>query len=277
MTAASLPPSAALEGHGIAHHYRRIGSGRGGRVEVLRGVDISIPTGAALGIVGRSGSGKSTLLRILLGLERPRAGSVTVGGAPLRARSVRRLRPFRRHVQYIPQDPASSLDPRMTVLQLVSDPLRRLSVSGDHRSLAAEALDRVRLGAGFLRRRPAELSGGQAQRVAIARALATGARILLADEPVSGLDRPLRDEVLDLLGEIVHEHGVGVAFVSHDLEAVAVLCATSVVLSGGRIVEHGPTPRILADPREPATREILNARPVLRTSPPGPRAVESIA
>ncbi|MGB4778941.1 ATP-binding cassette domain-containing protein, partial [Microbacterium sp.] len=116
------------------------------------------------------------------------------------------------------------------------------------------------------RRRPAELSGGQAQRVAIARALATGARILLADEPVSGLDRPLRDEVLQLFGQIVGEQGVGVGFVSHDLDAVSLLCGTSCVLAGGRIVERGPTLELLSHPRHEATREIVDARPCLRAS-----------
>lgn len=268
MSAPSYAPDAALKGSGLRHHYQRDHGGllwRTSRVDVLAGVDITIATGEAIGIVGRSGSGKSTILRILLGLEQPTDGAVTIGGELLPKRSVRALRPFRRHVQYIPQDPAGSLDPRMTVYQLVSDPLRCLDVPGDHRRLVTEALDGVRLGGSFLGRRPAELSGGQAQRVAIARALATGARILLADEPVSGLDRPLRDEVLHLLGETVRERGVGVGFVSHDLEAVRSLCSTALMLSAGRIVERGPAARLLSDPQHEATRRIVRSRPELRT------------
>ncbi|MFT4008596.1 MAG: dipeptide/oligopeptide/nickel ABC transporter ATP-binding protein [Nocardioidaceae bacterium] len=261
-------PDAALEAVGLHHHYRRISTSplrRGEHVHVLSGLDLTIPTGEAIGIVGRSGSGKSTMLRILLGLERPDRGLVRIGGHPLTRRGAQARRAFRRHVQYIPQEPATSLDPRMTVEQLVTDPLRRLGVPGDHRVIVAAALDSVRLPAAFLGRRPAELSGGQAQRVAIARALATGARILLADEPVSGLDRPLRDEVLALFAQIVGEQGVGVGFVSHDLDAVSLLCGTSCVLAGGRIVEQGPTLELLTNPRHEATCSIVDARPRLRT------------
>ncbi|MFT4234983.1 MAG: ATP-binding cassette domain-containing protein [Microbacterium sp.] len=259
---------AALEAVALRHRYRRVSGSpfrRSEHVHVLTGLDIRIGTGEAIGIVGRSGSGKSTMLRILLGLERPDAGEVRVGDAPLPSRSGA-LRAFRRHVQYIPQEPATSLDPRMTVHQLVTDPLRRLGVPGDHAAIARGSLDAVRLPGDLLRRRPAELSGGQAQRVAIARALATGARILLADEPVSGLDRPLRDEVLQLFGQIVREQGVGVGFVSHDLDAVSLLCGTSCVLDSGRIVEHGPTLDLLTHPRHEATRAIVDARPRLRAS-----------
>lgn len=260
-------PDAALEAVGLTHRYRRFSASpfhRAEHVHVLTGLDIRINPGEAIGIVGRSGSGKSTMLRILLGLERPDSGAVLVGGKPLRASRDRRMRPFRRHVQYIPQEPATSLDPRMTVEQLVTDPLRRLEVPGDHRTIAREALAGVRIGSQFFQRRPGELSGGQAQRVAIARALATGARILLADEPVSGLDRPLRDEVLQLFGEIVREQGVGVGFVSHDLDAVRLLCGHSCVLADGQIVESGPTVDLLSRPQHEATRSIVEARPRLR-------------
>ncbi|ALJ20668.1 ABC transporter ATP-binding protein [Microbacterium sp. No. 7] len=272
MSTLAYAPDAALEAVGVHHRYRRAGASpfrRSEHVHVLTGLDITIGTGEAIGIVGRSGSGKSTMLRILLGLERADAGTVRVGDATLDVRSARALRAFRRHVQYIPQEPATSLDPRMTVEQLVTDPLRRLGVPGDHRAIVQDALNGVRLPSALLRRRPAELSGGQAQRVAIARALATGARILLADEPVSGLDRPLRDEVLQLFAQIVREQGVGVGFVSHDLEAVSLLCGTSCVLADGRIVETGRTAELLAHPRHEATAAIVDARPRLRTAPAG--------
>lgn len=269
MSAVAYAPDAALEGIGLSYRYRRASGSLFARTEhvhVLSGLDIRIATGEAVGIVGRSGSGKSTMVRILLGLERPTGGEVRVGERLLDVRSAGGLRPFRRHVQYIPQEPATSLDPRMTVEQLVTDPLRRLGVPGDHRALVKQALEGVRLPAQLMKRRPAELSGGQAQRVAIARALATGARILLADEPVSGLDRPLRDDVLQLFRQIVREQGVGVGFVSHDLDAVALLCPRSCVLADGRIVEQGPTRDLLTNPQTEATCAIVDARPRLRTS-----------
>lgn len=269
MSAVAYAPDAALEGVGLSYHYRRAGGSlfrRTEHVHVLTDLDIRIATGEAIGIVGRSGSGKSTMLRLLLGLERPTGGEVRVGASPLAAHSPQGLRPFRRHVQYIPQEPATSLDPRMTVEQLVGDPLRRLGVPGDHRALVRHALDGVKLPQNLVSRKPAELSGGQAQRVAIARALATGARILLADEPVSGLDRPLRDEVLHLFGQIVREQGVGVGFVSHDLDAVALLCPRSCVLAEGRIVEQGPTVDLLTNPQTEATWAIVAARPRLRAA-----------
>ncbi|HMR48094.1 MAG TPA: dipeptide/oligopeptide/nickel ABC transporter ATP-binding protein [Arachnia sp.] len=277
MSATAYAPDAALVAKGLTHRYRRLSSSpfrRPEHVHVLTGLDIRIGTGEAVGIVGRSGSGKSTMLRILLGLERPDSGEVWVGDELLRLRSGRGLRSFRRHVQYIPQEPATSLDPRMTVEQLVVSPLRRLGVPGDHRELARRALAGVQLDARFLHRYPGELSGGQAQRVAIARALATGARILLADEPVSGLDRPLRDEVLQLFGDIVREEGVGVGFVSHDLDAVRLLCGHSCVLSEGRIVETGATAELLSNPTHEATRAIVEARPRLRAGGPAPGRAE---
>lgn len=229
-------------------------SGRG-VVPAVRDVTFSVAPGETVGLVGRSGSGKSTLLRTLLALERPTRGEVRLEGAAVPRGGRRRMRAFRRHVQYVPQDPGGSLDPRMTVEQLVTDPLRRLRVDGPYEARALAALDGVHLSSTLLPRRPAELSGGQAQRVAIARAIATGSRILLADEPVSGLDLPLRDQVLDLLAELVAVRGIGVVFASHDLGAVARLCGHGVVMAGGRVVETGPPRVLLQEPSHAADRK----------------------
>ncbi len=166
-------------------------------------------------------------------------------------------------MQAVPQDPGASLEPRMTVRQLIREPLRRLDVAGDHAAIVARALDDVGLAASLADRRTRELSGGQAQRVALARAIATSPGILLADEPMSGVDLPLRDRIIELLGDLVRERGLGLVLVSHDLDAVARLCGRSVVLAGGRIVEEGPTGRLLADPAHPATRELADAVPRL--------------
>lgn len=245
----------------MSHAYP--GSGRRGTrrgaVPALTDVSFAVMPGETVGLVGRSGSGKSTLLRVLIALERPTHGQVQLGTRQVAPGSVRTMRWFRRRVQYVPQDPASSLEPRMTVDQLVREPLCRLRVAGDHRALVGAALDSVGLTTGYLPRRPRELSGGQAQRVAIARAIVTGPEFLLADEPVSGLDRPLRNQVLTLLRALSTERGLGLVFVSHDLDAVSRLCYRSVVLSAGRVVEEGPTHQLLTAPTHPATRELVDA------------------
>ncbi|MFD1845213.1 dipeptide/oligopeptide/nickel ABC transporter ATP-binding protein [Arthrobacter flavus] len=227
---------------------------------ILQGVSLEVSSGTSLGLVGRSGSGKSTLLRALLALEEPDSGSVTLQGRPVRPGSLRSLRWFRRMVQYVPQDPASSLDPRMTVGQLLREPLVCLGIDGQHSTMIREALGRVALSGSTSGKRPFELSGGQNQRVAIARALVVTPSLLLADEPVSGLDLPLRNQVLEVLQLLVNEQGLGMLFVSHDLDAVAAICAETAVLANGRIVEHGHTAQILDHPRHEATRALNVAR-----------------
>lgn len=229
----------------------------------LDGVSLSVAAGQSIGLVGSSGSGKSTLLRTLLALEKPDAGTVELDRTPVRAGSTGSLRWYRRMVQYVPQNPAGSLDPRMTVQQLLLEPLRQLQVCGNHHAIIRETLERVDLEPVHLGRRPRELSGGQNQRVAIARALVASPRILLADEPVSGLDLPLRNTVLALLDRLVRRDGLGLLFVSHDLAAVAQLCTRTMVLASGRIIEEGPTPQVLTSPRHPGTRELIAAVPRL--------------
>lgn len=228
--------------------------------EILHGVSLDVSPGRSLGLVGGSGSGKSTLLRTLLALERPDSGSVTLHGRTIHPGSLKSLRWFRREVQYVPQDPASSLDPRLTVEQLLREPLVCLGVDGQHSARIRDALARVELPATASGRRPFELSGGQNQRVAIARALVVSPAILLADEPVSGLDLPLRNQVLDVLQMLISEHGLGLLFVSHDLDAIAAVCTRTAVLDDGRIVEEGPTGQILNDPQHATTRGLNAAR-----------------
>jgi peptide/nickel transport system ATP-binding protein len=219
--------------------------------------------GERVGLVGVSGSGKSTLLRILLALDAPDAGAATYRGRPVRPARTGALRWYRREVQYIPQDPASSLDPRMAVADLVAEPLARLRVPGDRRTAVAAALDRVGLPSGTAERRAGELSGGQAQRVAIARATVTGPALLIADEPVSGLDLPLRDQVVALLDRMCTDTGMALLLVSHDLSVIAALCRRTAVLAGGELVEDQPTADLLATPEHPRTRELLEAVPEL--------------
>lgn len=246
-----------LRGTGLTRTYRT----RSGEVTAVSGVDLEVREGEALGVVGPSGSGKSTLLSLLLAVERPDRGEVLFDDMPLIGRQ--RIRRARQAVQYVPQDPASSLDPRRSVERQLLEPLRRFRVPGDHAQLVRDALEQVGLGAEHLGRRAHELSGGQAQRVAIARALVTRPRILLADEAVSGLDLPLRNQVLDLLQDQHVRRGLGLLFISHDLTAVRSLCERALVLDRGRVVEEGPAGRLLESPRHPITQELVDAVPRL--------------
>lgn len=230
----------------------------------LDGVDLDIGAGETLGLVGRSGSGKSTLLRLLLALDTPDTGSVSCQGRAVRPAGASSLRWYRRLVQYVPQDPATSLDPRARALDLVLEPLLRLRVPGttaQHRQRAGECLEAMGLRASLHHRRPAELSGGQAQRVAIARAIAPRPRLIIADEPVSGLDLPLRAQVVQVLAAASAE--TGLLLVSHDLSVVAGLCHRTLVMHEGRVVEDRPTAALLAGPQHPQTRLLIEAVPRL--------------
>lgn len=256
----------SLSAVGITHRYDRSRTWfrrSGAAQHALSDVTFEVAAGECVGIVGRSGSGKSTLLKVLLALERPSEGRVLLGDSDVRAGSPSRVRWFRRRVQYVPQEPGSSLEPRMTVAQLISEPLKRLDVPGDHRRLTAAAVDDVGLSSSMLQRRPAELSGGQAQRVAIARAIVSQPDFLLADEPVSGLDLPMRNHVITLLQQLTTHRTLGLVFVSHDLDAVSRLCGRSVVLASGCLVEAGPTAALLTQPRHQATQELVDAIPAL--------------
>ncbi|MBP2369553.1 ABC transporter ATP-binding protein [Pseudonocardia parietis] len=228
-------------------------------IRALRGVELDLGCGERVGLAGPSGAGKSSLLRILLGLDRPDRGTVTVDGREISGGRARDRRWFRRAVQYIPQDPAGSLNPRMTIRALVAEPLRRLGVPGDHADAVRAALDRVGLTGELADRRPGELSGGQAQRAALARALVVRPRLLLADEPVGGLDPALRDQVVHLLDEACTATGAGLLLVAHDLDVVGSLCSRLVVLDAGRVVEDGPTAEVLSRPVHPVTAELVRA------------------
>ncbi|QZY50747.1 ATP-binding cassette domain-containing protein [Leucobacter tenebrionis] len=229
--------------------------------------DLVIREGERVGIVGVSGSGKTTLLRLMLALDTTDTGAVTCSGREVYPADVKKLKWYRRKVQYVPQDPASTLDPLMTVRKLVREPLVRLGVPGDHDTMVREALDSVGLDEKFLHRRANELSGGQAQRLAIARAIATRPDFLLADEPVSGLDLPMRESIVALLRRISEERGTGIVVVSHDLSMVANLCERTVVMHAGEVVEDRSTRQLLADPRHERTKELLDAIPVLHVMP----------
>ena len=237
----------------------------GGRAErvALDAVDVAIPAGGSLGIVGESGSGKSTLVRILLGLDRATAGTVTYRGQPIAPNRPRSLRWFRREAQIVLQDPLSSLDPRMTIAAVIREPLVCLDVPGDHDARITEVLDAVGIDPGWRGRYPHELSGGQQQRIAIARAIAPRPRLLIGDEPVSALDVSVRVQILDLLRRLADEFELTLVLVSHDLGVVNYLCDDVMVLRAGVAVEQGPTGRVFAAPEHEYTKSLLAAVPTL--------------
>lgn len=256
----SRAPAGTDAGPLVAHDLWRTHRTRRGTVTALAGVDLTVGAGERIGVVGASGSGKTTLMRTLLALEAPDRGALRWGDRPVRPGPVRRLRWYRRRVQYVAQDPSTTLDPRRTVAQSLRQPLARLAVPGDHPAMMAAALADVGLPDDVLGRRPGELSGGQCQRVAVARAVVVRPAVLLADEPVSGLDPQARALVLTLLHDLSVSRGTALVLVSHDLSAVGRWCARTLVLDAGRIVEQGPTERVLTDPTAAATRHLLASR-----------------
>ncbi len=231
------------------------------RIEVLKGLSFDLPKGAVLGIVGGSGSGKSTLGRAMLRLLEPSAGSITFDGTDITHMQEAQLRGMRQRFQMIFQDPMSSLNPRRKVGGIIAGPLKLHGLDG-LQARVDEALDMVGLPRSFAQRYPHELSGGQRQRVGIARAIALRPAFILADEIVSGLDVSSQAQVLNLLGELVRELGLTLAFVSHDLSVIRRLCDRVLVLHQGVIVEEGETAALFEAPQAAYTRALLEAIPL---------------
>jgi len=230
------------------------------RVEVLKGLSLDIPEGRITGIVGESGSGKSTFGRILVRLLAPESGQVLFDGKDIGALDEAALRPLRRDLQMIFQDPMSSLNPRHRVWRIIAQPMKRYGRGGD-RAAAITALEKVGLSGQFADRYPHELSGGQRQRVGIARAIALEPRFILADEIVSGLDVSSQAQVLSLLADLARDMGLTLAFISHDLSVIRHLCDTVVVLHHGEIVDQGPVEDVFEHPRSAITKSLLSAIP----------------
>ncbi|OAN67696.1 dipeptide/oligopeptide/nickel ABC transporter ATP-binding protein [Sulfitobacter sp. EhC04] len=231
------------------------------RIEILKGLTFDVPEGAVVGIVGGSGSGKSTLGRAMLRLLEPTGGEIVFDGQTITHLSENALRPLRRRFQMIFQDPMSSLNPRRRVGGIIAGPLRLHGFEGVS-ARVDEALDMVGLPRHFSRRFPHELSGGQRQRVGIARAIALRPDFILADEIVSGLDVSSQAQVLNLLGELVRELGLTLAFISHDLSVIRRLCSRVVVLHQGVIVEQADTATLFDAPKARYTQELLQAIPL---------------
>lgn len=239
-----------------------------GSVEpAVRGADLDVFAGAAIGIVGESGSGKTTLGRALVGAVPLTSGEIRVSGLPWS--SVRRGNPIRRSVQMIFQDPYASLNPMLTAHETVAEVCR--TWDGSSRSAASrragELLHEVGLSGQTISRRPKQLSGGQCQRVGIARALACDPGVLVADEPTSALDASVQAQVLNLLLDLRESRGLALVLISHDLSVVEYLTTEALVMYRGRVVERGSTQTLLKQPRHPYTRALVDSIPGSRRAP----------
>jgi oligopeptide/dipeptide ABC transporter ATP-binding protein len=234
-------------------------------VKAVDDVSFTIGAGEVLGLVGESGSGKTTLGRTVMRLTEPTGGTIRFAGRDITHLSRRGLRPMRRRMQLIFQDPFASLNPRMTIGQIVATPLiihRRELGRREREEKVAEALTLVGLSPRFAARYPHEFSGGQRQRVGIARALILGPEFLLADEPVSALDVSIQAQVVNLLLELRERLNLAMLFIAHDLAVVAHISDRVAVMYLGRLVELGPTGSLLTAPRHPYTEALLAAAPV---------------
>jgi oligopeptide transport system ATP-binding protein len=248
--------TAALDVVDLVKHF--------GPVRAVDGVSLTVGTGEVLGLVGESGSGKSTLGRCVTRLVPLTGGTVTIDGTDISRLGRRRLRPLRRSFNIVFQDPASSLNPRMAVADIVGEPLRlhRIGSRAERGERVDSLLEQVGLRAEVGRRYPHELSGGQRQRVSLARALSAGPSLLVADEPTSALDVSVQAAVLNLIGRLQAELGFACLFITHDLAAVEFLAQRVAVMYLGQLVEVADRASLFSAPRHPYTQALLSAAPV---------------
>jgi microcin C transport system ATP-binding protein len=239
-----------------------------GQIKAVDGVSLTVREGHTVGVVGESGSGKTTLGLALLRLQAS-TGEIEFGGRDLQTLSARALRPLRREMQVVFQDPYGSLSPRLSVEQIIEEGLRvhRMGESAAERAeLVEQALVEVGLDPATRHRYPHEFSGGQRQRIAIARAMVLKPRFVVLDEPTSALDVSVQAQIVDLLRDLQRHHGLAYLFISHDLRVVKALADEIVVMRDGAVVEHGPATRVFEDPREPYTRALMAAAFDLRAT-----------
>ncbi|KQO83319.1 oligopeptide/dipeptide ABC transporter ATP-binding protein [Rhizobium sp. Leaf262] len=272
MSDISLSPAAAAQSLVSVRNLSKLYGGEkrflGGNAPILKAVnDVSfdIAPGETLGLVGESGSGKSTTGRILLQLEAPSGGDILFKGQNITGLSKSLLKPYRRDMQIIFQDPYASLNPRMTVGEFVAEPLDVHGLSGnrsERQDRVAGLFKKVSLDPSFMKRYPHEFSGGQRQRVNIARAIALDPAFIVADEPITALDVSIQAQIVNLFQDLRDELGLTYLFIAHDLSMIRYLCHRVAVMLRGRIVEIGPCEAIFANPQHPYTQALLSAIPV---------------
>ncbi|HUX27276.1 MAG TPA: ATP-binding cassette domain-containing protein [Terracidiphilus sp.] len=268
---------ALVEVNAVSKSYPRRAGLRTEQHIVVENISLTIESGETLGLVGESGSGKTTLARMILGLVKPSLGTVRVGGIDVARASRAEMHRVRRQMQPVFQDPYGALNPRMKVLEIVTEPwvihgveAEARGLAGKHRatlrSRAAALLAEVGLDESALDRHPHEFSGGQRQRINIARALALRPKLLILDEPVSALDVSVGAQIVNLLRGLQREHGLTYLFISHSMPLVRYLSTRIAVMESGRLVETGNAEELCAAPREAYTRQLLAATPELPAS-----------
>lgn len=270
-------PMALVEVQSVSKSYPRRTGWRTTEQAVVDDVSFTIEPGETVGLVGESGSGKSTVARMILGLVPPTQGTIRVAGIDVIRASGPEMRRLRRQMQPVFQDPYAALNPRMTVLEIVTEPLvihrdelrRETGISYEINALRAKSIEllcQVGLEESALARHPHEFSGGQRQRINIARALALRPALLILDEPVSALDVSVGAQIVNLLRDLQREHGLTYLFISHSMPLVRYLSTRIAVMERGRLVETGEAEALCAHPRETYTRQLLAATPELPAS-----------
>src|SRR6201985_1812867 len=233
------------------------------QVHAVDGVSLSVPRGQTFGVVGETGCGKSTLARCIARLHDVTSGRIVFDGQDITQLSQRRMRPLRREIQMIFQDPIGSLNPRRRVGSIIGDPyaIHGLAAGAERKRLVQELMERVGLNPEHFNRFPAEFSGGQRQRIGVARALAFRPKLIICDEPVSALDVSIQAQVINLLADLQDEFGLSYLFIAHDLEVVRHVSHAVSVMYLGRIAEAGPKDPVYEHPRHPYTAALLCAAP----------------